>query len=319
MRSTMCTLRSSACLVLLLATPWFAAAQDPAPAVLSGQRGGTFTPPPKVVDPLYLPTGPDTLPAAEGEGQPLTLRLTLDVPLRRGGTASLGRATQGSTAASPTLQATLRFKPLAQSYWFAQLQFFRYLRGDRQQAWHPDFSYAFGYEDWHPGSWSLVYANYTGTRFKPDAAAGEGRFNFPQGQWTLGYKFLLPERLEPWLLVGDGDQSACSANLHVMPRYVEYTTGAVRPFKKSASLACRYTRPEGWYADMALYAYPHGGEQQPWDPDFTYGFGWSGGDHGNLTLGYQNYSGNRFPGRSRGAGEGGFRSGSVSASWTNAW
>jgi isocitrate dehydrogenase len=35
--------------------------------------------------------------------------------------------------------------------------------------------------------------------------AGEGRFNFPQGQWTLGWRFAPDERLARWFLAGDAD------------------------------------------------------------------------------------------------------------------
>ncbi|HSV82797.1 MAG TPA: hypothetical protein VLK85_26670 [Ramlibacter sp.] len=289
-----------------------------APSVTTRQRGGTFHEPPAQVDPVYLPLGPDT-PHPDLAQRPLTVQLALDLPLRGGGRGQ-GSGTQGSTAASPTLQAMLRWRPIQGSHWFGQLVFYRYLNGDRQQPWHPDFSYAFGYEHWRPGSWGLVYANYTGTRLHPDRAAGEGFSHFPQGQWTLNRKFGVPTALEPWLLVGDGDSALCVGNLHLMPRYTRQAGGAPGHWKRSLSLGCRYTRPQGWYADLALFAWPERSQQQPWDPDYTYGFGhesqWGGG---TLTLRYSNYSGNRFPGRARGVGEGTFRSGSVTLSWGTEW
>lgn len=305
-------------------TPWCAVlaacaaqAAGQVPSVSTEQRGGTYIEPPARVDPVYTPAAPNAVEEA-AQQPPLTLQLAADFPLRGGGTASLGRGTQGSTAASPTLQASLRWQPWRDTPWFAQLTLLRYLHGDRQQPWHPDFTYAFGYEDWRPGTWSLVYANYTGTRFAPDRAAGEGRFNFPQGQWTLSRRFALPQALEPLFLAGDGDQALCSANLHFMPRYVAFEDGSLRSGKASASLGCRYTRPEGWFAHLTLHAW-RGGEQQPWDPDYTYGFGYEHPGPGRFTVRYNNYSGNRFPGRSRGAGEGSFRSGSITISWTGEW
>jgi hypothetical protein len=249
----------------------------------------------------------------------LQLQLTLELPLRGSSPGALGRGVQGSTSAPPSLQALLRWQPVRASGWFAQLTLYRYLRPDRQQPWHPDFSYAFGYDDWHPGSWSLFYANYTGTRLQPDAAAGEHRFNFPEGQWTLAYRYALPERLHPLLLVGDGDQANCNAAVHLVPRYVDNTDGRLRRLKKSFSAGCRYARASGWYLEAAVFAYPQGGQQQPWDPDFTYGFGWQNAGPGTLSLKYNNYSGNRFPGRARGPGEGTLRRGSVGLSWMTQW
>jgi len=304
--------------LVLLACAVGVAAQDPAPAVITEQRGGIFIAPPASVDPVYLPAGPDAQPAAPSVPPALTLQLSLDVPLRRGGTATLGRGVQGSTAASPTLQAQLRWLPVPGSWWFVQATFYRYLRGDRQQPWHPDFSYAFGYDDWRPGTWSLFHANYTGTRLHPGGAAGEHRFNFPEGQWTLAYRFALPAPLEPALLVGDGDQAGCSAHAHLMPRFARFE-GGTGSGKASLSLACRYTRPEGWWVEAAVFAYPRQTQQQPWDPDHTYGFGYADAGAGNFTVKYNNYSGNRFPGRARAPGEGSLRSGSVAFSWSMGW
>jgi hypothetical protein len=294
-----------------------AQAQETPPSVITQQRGGTYVEPPANVDPLYVPSGPNAPAVVPGTAAPLSLQLALDLPLRGNRAGSLGRATQGSTATSATVQARLRWTPLAGSYWFGQVAFYRYLRRDQQQPWNPDFSYAFGYDDPHPGTWSLFYANYTGTRWQPDA--NEGRFNFPDGQWTLAYRFDLPARLHDALLVGDGDAARCSAAFNLTPRYVDFATGARRHRKESATLGCRYTRPEGWYAELALYAWPARSQQQPWDPDYTYGFGWQDTGPGHFAVRYSNYSGNRYPGRTRGAGEGTLRSGSITLSWDVEW
>lgn len=294
-----------------------ALAQDPPPNVSTQQRGGTFIEPPAQVDAVYTPV-PITPGGKLRDGLGLTLELALDLPLRSGGSASSGRGTQGSTAVSPTLQARVRWMPVDDAFWFVQATFYRYLRGDRRQPWHPDFSYAFGWDDWRPHTWSFFYANDTGTRFSPDA--NEGRFNFPQGQYTLRYNYLLPPSLAGLALVGDGDQAACHAALNVTPRYVDVRDGSLRPFRPSLSTGCRYTRPEGWYAEAAAFVYPDGSKQQPWDPDFTYGFGWEDpAPPGGLSVRYNNYSGNRFPGRTRGPGEGSFRSGSITVGWRYTW
>lgn len=306
-----------ACALAAIALP--ALAQDPPPEVLRQQQGGVYVEPPAVVDPVFLPPGPDGRATQPEMRTPLELQLSFDLPLRGGEGAGVGTGSQGSRGASPTVQALLRWHPVLDSWWFAQVVFYGYLRPDRQQARNPDFTYAFGYDDWHPGTWHLVYANYTGTRFRPDPAQGESRFNFPEGQWTAGYKFALPRALQDVLLVGDGDRTICSGNGHLMPRYEDFATGATKSGKKSLSLACRYERASGWFAQAAVYAYPDRSQQQPWDPDFTYGFGYEDWRPGTVSIRYANYSGNRFPGRSVAPGEGAFRSGSVTISWKVDW
>jgi hypothetical protein len=308
-----------AALVLLAALAGAAAGQEIPPVVGTQQRGGIYIEPPARVDPVYTPAGPDAPAEVPAGAPPLSLQLALDLPLRGGGSASLGAGVQGSTAASPTLQAQVRWTPVRNSWWFLQATFYRYLQGDRQQAWHPDYSYGFGYDDWHPGTWSLYYGNYTGTRFHPDRAAGERSFNFPYGQWTLAYRFALPAALEPAFLVGDGDRATCNANAHLTPRYTDFETGNDGRRKKALSLGCRYERPVGWYFEAALYAWPDRSQQQPWDPDFTYSFGYADWRPGSVSVRYNNYSGNRYPGRARAPGEGTFRSGSISVWWMVPW
>ena len=278
--------------------------------------------PPDNVDPQFLIGSPNAKPPKIAEQvapmHGLSLRLTADYPLRSGNATPLGLGAQGSPAVSPTWQLGLRHTP-PQSYWFGQMTFYRYLNAERQQPWSPDFTYSFGYDDWHAGTFSAVYSNYTGNRFFPDPVSNEKRSAFNQGQWSFGYKFALPQAFEPLFLVGDKDQLGCSANVNLTPRYADLRSQSIKPFKKSLALGCRYTRPSGWYANVTLVAYPDRSQQQPWDPDFTYGFGYFDWRPGTISVQYSNYSGNRFFGHNAVPGDGSFRKGSISISWVTQW
>jgi hypothetical protein len=70
-----------------------------------------------------------------------------------------------------------------------------------------------------------------------------------------------------------------------------------------------------WYATSTLNYYPVASQQQPWDPDYTYGFGYFDFHPGKLSVQYNNYSGNRYPWRQRGAHTGTFAWGGLSLSW----
>ncbi len=41
-------------------------------------------------------------------------------------------------------------------YWLVNASAYHYLNADNQRAWSPDFTYVFGYDDWHPtrSAWS---------------------------------------------------------------------------------------------------------------------------------------------------------------------
>jgi hypothetical protein len=292
-----------------------AAAQMPPPS-----RGGTYVEPPPA-DPLYLPPGPNQRRevAAPDDGIGLSLRLAVDYPLRTNVQAAVGRGTQGSPPVSPTLQATLRYVPVRDSYWFVQSTFVRYLMPGRQQPWNPDFTYVFGYDDWHPGTWSLTYANYAGNRFDPDPREREKRWNFANGTWSIGYKDQLPEALEPLFLVGNGDQVGCAVNLNRTARYTDLRTLSFQRNKLTVSSGCRYAMANNFYFNFTLIGYLRRSQQQPWDPDFTWGFGYFDWRPGTISVQYNNYSGNRFPGHARAPNQGTFRNGSISLSWSTQW
>jgi hypothetical protein len=90
----------------------------------------------------------------------LNYRLAFDQPADRAKSTSPGAGTQGAPAKSPTLQFGLKYVPLTS--WFLNVNFFRYLSPESQKPWNPDFTYSFGYDDWHPYTFSLQYSNNGG-------------------------------------------------------------------------------------------------------------------------------------------------------------
>lgn len=250
------------------------------------------------------------------------LRLGLDMPLRTNQGGTKGAGFQGSPAVSPTLQADLRYNP--SGAWFIGATFYRYLMGDRQRPWNPDFTYVFGYDDWRPGTFSVVYGNYTGNRINPDRShLVEGQreefTHFRQGQLSVGYKPVIPASVKALLLLRKQDDIACSTNFNYTPRYTDNKTLTLRSGKRSVSLGCRYSTPGNWYVNGTFFYYPDRSQQQPWDPDFTYGFGYFDWHPGTVTVQYNNYSGNRYPWHTSAPGQGNFRWGSISISWSMAW
>lgn len=231
--------------------------------------------------------------------------------------ASQGRGSQGERGGNNTqIAVSLRYNPI--SYWFVQTTYYRYLDADLQAPWHPDFSYSFGYDDWHPYTLSLVYANYGGNRLHPERSKGERLTRFEEGTVALGWKFLLPRALEEALVVHPTGSIGCNISYNVTPKYVDLASLTRKDGKQSVRLGCKYTIYTWWYVNFTLYAYPFPEQQQPWDPDFTYGFGYFDWHPGTLSIQYNNYSGNRFPWRKSSKGTGTFQDGSltISISWS---
>lgn len=177
-----------------------------------------------------------------------------------------------------------------------------------------DYVYSFGYDDWHPGTFSLVYGNYSEkNHFYP--ADGKRHTYFEQGAWTLAYKFSLPENIEKHLLFNKHDNLTCQVGYTYVPRYYSVKTSALENNKRSLLTSCGYTLKQHYFLRMSGFYYPQKGQQQPFDYDYTYSVGYvSSYQPGAITIQYTNYSATRYPWRSNANSN--FRKGSINLSWT---
>jgi hypothetical protein len=205
-----------------------------------------------------------------------------------------GADTQGERGTSPSLGATVSYSPL--SYWFISATFFYYLNPNVRAPWDPDFAYRFGYDDWHPYTFSLVYWSVAGNRF--NTAENRGRItHFDEGTWSFGFKFPAPPFLDSLVSLHSSSSLAHVLNLNITPRYQTNAGGDDEFWKTSLSLGTKYTVYGNWYVNLTLYYYPFPHQQQPWDPDFTYGLGYFDWRSGTISVQYNNFAGNRYPWR----------------------
>jgi hypothetical protein len=207
--------------------------------------------------------------------------------------------------------ASVKYTPLG--YWFAAATAYRYLNASNQRPWSPDFTYVFGYDDWHPYTLSLVYANYGGNRFDPSRASRGQRTEVSEGGLTLGWKLPLPRRLDRAMAITSSGGTGLSVNYTWVPRFSN-ASGHQERWKQKAGLSAKYSIYKWLYATTTLYYYPHASQQQPWDPDFTYGFGYANWHARTISIQFNNYAGNRYPWRQGPRAR--FRDGSVSVSWS---
>lgn len=248
----------------------------------------------------------------------LTFAAALDVPLAYGRESSEGAGTQGEeTLRSPRLSLTLRYSP-PETYWFGRLSVHRYLDESRQAPWNPDFTYSFGYDDWHPGTVAVTYDNYNGNRFNPDRSRNESITRFEEGSLSAVYRIPIPEKIEALFVPNPDKRLSASIGAHLTPRFQRADSSDRGEWKRSVSFGVRNRFYRWWYLEARALYYPVEGQQQPWDPDYTYGFGYSDWHPGKVSVQYSNYAGNRFPWRSSSRGTA-FRDGSVSVSWSHTW
>jgi hypothetical protein len=237
----------------------------------------------------------------------LSYRLAFDLPADNSG-LDLG----GGPSKSSTVQLGLKYVPL--SSWFVNVNLFKFVQPELQKAWNPDFAYSFGYDDWRPYTFSAQYSNNGGNRFNPDPLKKERRTDFLSGGLNVSFKFPLPKLLHPLLALDEDDAVGCSLGMNLSPKYTDLATNSVRNNKKTMSLGCKYALPSNWYFNFSTTKYLSKEQQQPWDGDYTYGFGYFDWRPGSWSVQYNNYSGNRFPWSTKSPGTGRFKDGSFTVS-----
>ena len=212
-----------------------------------------------------------------------------------------------------SFNANIRYNPI--TYWYFNASFFRHLDDDFKSRTDPDFTYSFGYDDWHPYTLSLVYSNFGANRFNPDRDKGEKCTRIEEGTINLGWKFTVPREIEEIFIVHPSGGIRGSLNYTAQPRYLDNETGRRKHWKQRGSLNLKYTIYEWFYISMSYFWYPCKSQKQPWDPDFIYGFGSFNWQPGSFNLQFNNYAGNSGGGNFFDQ----FKDAGLSGSWSWAW
>jgi hypothetical protein len=202
-------------------------------------------------------------------------------------------STQGPPPDNLLAFASVTYFPVG--YWFVNASYFQFINRAVKQPWHPDFTYSFGYNDWHPYTFSLIYGNYGGNRFNPDVSKGERVTQFEQGTVSLGFKFPAPKFLRDIAEFHPTSILQHQVAVNTIPSFYSTQTVSYQGWQTFLTLQTRYNVISYFYALLTLFYYPVAGQQQPWSPDFTYGIGYADWHSFTLSVQYNNYAGNRFP------------------------
>jgi len=241
-----------------------------------------------------------------------SLPLKVQYPPTNGQPPSNGQNAQGEDKKNLNLNFSFKYTPL--SYWFLSLNVNKYLNPQIKAPWNPDFTYSFGYDDWHPYTLSFSYSNYGGNRFRPDRSKGERVTNFMNGSFKLGYKFPCAEFIEKYFIVHESGGLDYSLNYSLTPEYFDMESVSTRYWKHKLALSTKYTIYKQIFISYTIYWYLDKSTKQPWDPDFTYNLGLSQWQPSKFSVKYNNYAGNQFPWNKIKKGNK-FRDGSISISW----
>ena len=145
-------------------------------------------------------------------------------------------------------------------------------QNDKKPAWLSNLYYNIGNYDWHNKSFSYGYENYQPNRF-------DGSYNFlenkKRGFFFISYNYyLLGEEKNPWKL-DETSQIYITPFIRYQPEYTDrYGEKILGHHKIILGYAARYVIWNNFYVEAALYYYTSEKSKMPWDPDFTYGFGY---------------------------------------------
>lgn len=174
---------------------------------------------------------------------------------------------------------------------FADLSIIKYAY---KQPWNSDFTYVFGYDDWHTNTFSFQYANYSNNRINP--SQGERFTRFEQGSFSTSYKFLYPNFTSK--SIDDQNRVNGSIGLSVVPKYYNSIENKKKYLRYIVSIGASYQLIPRLNLGISLLHYVKKEPQASWEPDFTYTLSYSIPlNSGSITLSYQNYNGTRYPWR----------------------
>lgn len=178
------------------------------------------------------------------------------------------------------------------------LTFFHDLNRRAIAPWSPNFNYAIGRYQWRSKKFNYGYENYQPTRF-----------NDPQdkllskllsGYYFISYSHLMPDSLRKYIAI----DSLSNIKFTWFARYYLYHQGqgselqggTFNSSKPIVGMAWRYLMGgRKFYVEFSPLFYLKPENQQPWDPDFTYGFGYFDYRAFRVSASYGNYNVNRWP------------------------
>lgn len=158
--------------------------------------------------------------------------------------------------------------------------------------WISDYSYSLARYNWRPNKFNYGYENYINNKYTDNLK-------------TMGDKFLEGYYFVSYAhnLLGKTLRLDSTTNLKFIyfARYaIKYRDefdvihGGFSSGKPSLGIASRFTIWRNLYVEGAVYYYVNPTQRQPWDPDYSYGFGYFDWRSFRVSITYGNWAINRF-------------------------
>ena len=175
--------------------------------------------------------------------------------------------------------------------------FFKNFNSEASARWISDYTYSIGRYTWKPNKFNYGYENYGNNKYSDNFKIFTERFL--EGYYFLSYSHNLSKSLTDKIKL----DSTTNVKFTYFARYAikyrdEYNIlhGGLFQGKPTIGAGIRLTLFWDIYAEAATYFYYKPSvQQQFWDPDYSYGFGYFNYRSFRCSLTYGNWVINRFP------------------------
>ncbi len=162
-----------------------------------------------------------------------------------------------------------------------------------QPKWLSNLYYSIGNYNWRNHTFSYGYENYQPNRF-------DGTYNFfdnmKRGFFFLSFNHYALGEYFTKMKWDETTQLYFSPFLRYQYEYTDrYGKQVLGNHKFVLGASSRYVIWHNIYIEGAVYFYPKSESKMPWDPDFTYGFGYFDWRSFKINFSYGNWIANRFP------------------------
>ncbi|MEW6470205.1 MAG: hypothetical protein AB1458_14895 [Bacteroidota bacterium] len=174
--------------------------------------------------------------------------------------------------------------------------FFKDFNPAATARWTSDYNYSIGRYHWKPKRFNFGYENYLNNKYSDNWEVF--RRKFLEGYYFVSYSHLLPKKVMDKIRIDSTSQIKFSYVTRYAIKYRdehEVTHGGLFAGKPTFGAGMRYTIVWNIYIEGAVYLYVSEEKKQPWDPDYSYGFGYFDWRHFRFSLTYGNWAINRFP------------------------
>jgi len=195
--------------------------------------------------------------------------------------------------------------------------FFVQLNKKAVRPWTADYFYSLKRFNWRPNTFSYGYENYMNNKYADDGEAVLQKFL--QGYFFVSYNHGLPKKWIETIRLDNTTRFTLTYLTRFAFKYTDENLVLHDQGRLWLGVAARYTIWKNIYTEGAMNFYPDKSKRLPWDPDFTYGFGYFDWRPFKFSITYGNWVVNRFNNKPAQYNYYGFLDGNIQISFNYVW